>query len=275
MRVLDDTLRVYGPDHPATLLAKHNLANSHADLGRHDAALSLREQVLGAREQTLGVEHLQTVSARSNLANSLAALGRVEEALSLRELVADVRLRTLGLDSPDHGSAQQPGQQLRRRAATRTRCGCANRCSTAASGRSAPITPTRSPPATTWPTASPPPGGWRPPGRPGAHAGRLRAGAGPRPPTRSPHGPTWRSAPAGPGVANGNAGPPPGGATGNGAAANGTYPTAHAAGHAAAGGGRCRGPARRVPYGAQSGPMAPAPAEPTRKKRRFWFFGRR
>ncbi len=99
-RVLADTVRVYGDAHPATLLARPNLAHSHADLGRHDDALLLREQVLAARAAMFGNEHVQTVSARSNLANSYAAVGRTDEALSLRELVADVRLRTLGLDSP-------------------------------------------------------------------------------------------------------------------------------------------------------------------------------
>ncbi|MGD9752705.1 MAG: hypothetical protein AB7W59_17090, partial [Acidimicrobiia bacterium] len=70
--------------------------------------------------------------------------------------------------------------------------------------------------------------------------------------------------------------PPAGGGTGNGVAANGAYPTPHAAvGTLQPVEVDVEVPPAAVPYGAGAGPMAPAPAEPTKKKRRFWFFGRR
>ena len=67
-----------GPDHPQTLGARNNLANSYADLGRHEEALELRLQVLDGRERVLGPDHPHTLTAGDNLASSYAGLGDAE-----------------------------------------------------------------------------------------------------------------------------------------------------------------------------------------------------
>ncbi|WP_333775871.1 tetratricopeptide repeat protein, partial [Streptomyces sp. IBSBF 3136] len=59
---------IHGPDHPDTLSARNNLANSYGDAGRIQDALDLRERVLADRERILGDDHPDTLSARNNLA---------------------------------------------------------------------------------------------------------------------------------------------------------------------------------------------------------------
>ncbi|MFD6532104.1 tetratricopeptide repeat protein, partial [Streptomyces sp. NPDC060184] len=65
---------VLGPDHPATVTARSNLANSYAEAGRTTEATTLRESVLADQERLLGRNHPATLTARSNLAASYAAM---------------------------------------------------------------------------------------------------------------------------------------------------------------------------------------------------------
>ncbi|MGW7024269.1 tetratricopeptide repeat protein [Streptomyces decoyicus] len=97
---------IHGPDHPATLSARNNLAVSYSDAGRVQEALDLRERVLADRERTLDPDHPATLSARNNLAISYSDAGRVQEALDLRERVLAERERILGPDHPDTLSAR-------------------------------------------------------------------------------------------------------------------------------------------------------------------------
>ncbi|MBT2369281.1 tetratricopeptide repeat protein, partial [Streptomyces sp. ISL-10] len=53
-RVLADRERLLGPDHPATLTARANLAVSYRSVGRNLEALDLREWVLADMERLLG-----------------------------------------------------------------------------------------------------------------------------------------------------------------------------------------------------------------------------
>ena len=88
LQVLNGRERVLGPDHPHTLTARNNLANSYAGLGRHAEALELRLQALADCERVLGATHPHTLTARNNLANTRAALGDEAEAARLRAEVA-------------------------------------------------------------------------------------------------------------------------------------------------------------------------------------------
>ncbi|MER6843111.1 tetratricopeptide repeat protein [Streptomyces platensis] len=90
----------HGPDHPATVTARSNLANSYGAAGRVQEALDLHERVLVDRERVLGPDHPHTLSARSNLAVSCRAAGRVQEALDLGERVLADREGGLGPDHP-------------------------------------------------------------------------------------------------------------------------------------------------------------------------------
>lgn len=90
-----------GPDHVETLATMNLLANGFAALGRHDDALTLREQTLTKRRQVLGPYHRDTLTSMNNLALSYAALGRRAEAVRLHEETLALRQQHLGVDHPD------------------------------------------------------------------------------------------------------------------------------------------------------------------------------
>jgi hypothetical protein len=100
-QVLEARRRTLSSEHPDTLIAMNNLANSYSDLGRRQEAMELSEQVLEARRRTLGSEHPNTLIAMNNLANSYSDLGRRQEAIELREQVLEASRRTLGSEHPN------------------------------------------------------------------------------------------------------------------------------------------------------------------------------
>ncbi|MFD8543431.1 tetratricopeptide repeat protein [Streptomyces sp. NPDC059649] len=77
-RVLADFERVLGPDHPDTLTARNNLANSYSDAGRVQEALDLRERVLADFERVLGPDHPAVLTARNNLARTREAAAALQ-----------------------------------------------------------------------------------------------------------------------------------------------------------------------------------------------------
>jgi serine/threonine protein kinase len=90
-----------GPDHPDTLTAMNNLANSYQTLGRYADALKLHEATLARRKATRGPDHRETLASMNNLANSYAALGRQADALALREATLALQKAKLGPDDAD------------------------------------------------------------------------------------------------------------------------------------------------------------------------------
>jgi hypothetical protein len=60
--------RVLGPEHPATLTARGNLASWTGQAGDPAAARDLFAALLPAFERVLGPEHPATLTARGNLA---------------------------------------------------------------------------------------------------------------------------------------------------------------------------------------------------------------
>ena len=90
-----------GPEHPDTLKAMINLADSYADAGRRDEALKLREEVLPLSRKVNGPEHPDTLGAMNNLALSYSAAGRRDEALKLLEEVLPLSRKVLGPEHPD------------------------------------------------------------------------------------------------------------------------------------------------------------------------------
>ncbi|MFD6532105.1 tetratricopeptide repeat protein, partial [Streptomyces sp. NPDC060184] len=61
--VLADRERLLGRNHPATLTARDNLANSYAAMGRTTEATTLFKGVLADRERLLGRNHPATLTA--------------------------------------------------------------------------------------------------------------------------------------------------------------------------------------------------------------------
>ena len=90
-----------GPDHPATLASRNNLAHAYESAGRLEEAITLYEQVLSDSIRVLGEDHPYTLASRNNLAHAYESAGRLEEAITLYEQVLPDSIRVLGEDHPD------------------------------------------------------------------------------------------------------------------------------------------------------------------------------
>ncbi|MFE1877730.1 tetratricopeptide repeat protein, partial [Streptomyces sp. NPDC059496] len=66
--LLEDCLRVLGPDHPDTLRARHNLASWQGEAGDPAGAADAYATLLEDGVRVLGPDHPHTVATRSNLA---------------------------------------------------------------------------------------------------------------------------------------------------------------------------------------------------------------
>jgi hypothetical protein len=77
--------QLLGPEHPATLTSRNNLAGAYQAAGRLAEALPLFERTLADFERLLGPEHPATLTSRNNLATAYRAAGRPAEALPLFE----------------------------------------------------------------------------------------------------------------------------------------------------------------------------------------------
>jgi hypothetical protein len=89
-----------GPDHPDTLLARHDLAHWRGEAGDPAGAAEAFEQLLVDRLRVLGPDHPATLTTRHSLAVSRARAGDPATALpALEQLLAD-SLRLLGPDHP-------------------------------------------------------------------------------------------------------------------------------------------------------------------------------
>jgi tetratricopeptide (TPR) repeat protein len=100
-RLLADSERVLGADHPDTLASRDNLAAAYQAAGRLDEAISLHGQALASYERVLGPDHPDTLVSRNNLAIAYLAAGRLDEAISLHEQALASYERVLGADHPD------------------------------------------------------------------------------------------------------------------------------------------------------------------------------
>ncbi|MBN4059375.1 tetratricopeptide repeat protein [Dehalococcoides mccartyi] len=59
--------RVFGNEHPETLISQNNLAGAYFELNRFDKAVDLSEETLQIRERVPGAEHPHTRVSRGNL----------------------------------------------------------------------------------------------------------------------------------------------------------------------------------------------------------------
>jgi tetratricopeptide (TPR) repeat protein len=90
-----------GPDAPATLSSRSDLAVILHALGRLPDAEAEYRAILVARVAALGATHPDTLRSRNNLAVILHAQHRLSEAEAEYRGVLDVRARTLGPEHPD------------------------------------------------------------------------------------------------------------------------------------------------------------------------------
>ncbi|KAH7117464.1 hypothetical protein EDB81DRAFT_733687, partial [Dactylonectria macrodidyma] len=103
--VLKDRIRTLGNEHPDTIKAMSNLANTLADQGQLHEATSMQREVLQKSQQSLGTEHPDTISVMSNLACTLLDQGQLDEAAGMQRVVLEKRQRIFGDDHPDTISA--------------------------------------------------------------------------------------------------------------------------------------------------------------------------
>jgi len=89
---------VFGPDDPATLTLRNNLAHAYRVSGRTREAIALHEETLAARRRVLGPDHVDTLVSRHNLAVAYWAADRAAEAITLHEETLAARERILGAD---------------------------------------------------------------------------------------------------------------------------------------------------------------------------------
>jgi hypothetical protein len=93
-------LRLFGPEHPATLTSMNNLAETLRELGDLAGSRDLHQEVLEVHRRLLGPEHPATLGSMHNLALTLLALGDVAGARDLSQQVVDARRRLFGPEDP-------------------------------------------------------------------------------------------------------------------------------------------------------------------------------
>jgi len=89
-------MRRVGASERHILVAQGNLANTYAELGRLEEALSMRQDVHAGNLKLYGEEHAATLQEADNYANDLLRLQRFEEARSLLRKTMPVARRVLG-----------------------------------------------------------------------------------------------------------------------------------------------------------------------------------
>ena len=86
--LLDDFLRVLGPDHPDTLTTRANLADWLGEAGQPAQAASQFRELLADRLRVLGPDHPDTLTALGNLARWLGEAGQpAQAATQFRDLL--------------------------------------------------------------------------------------------------------------------------------------------------------------------------------------------
>ncbi|HVT61642.1 MAG TPA: tetratricopeptide repeat protein [Thermoanaerobaculia bacterium] len=101
--VLAARQRLLGPEHPDTLIAMNNLAETLRAQGEYPAARELEEQLLNVGRRVWGLEKPNTLTAEANLAETLRQQGQPADLARARELqqhVVAVGPRVWGPEHP-------------------------------------------------------------------------------------------------------------------------------------------------------------------------------
>lgn len=100
-RAYNACVRIFGPQHPHTLVALGALVNSHGVKGDIRSAVEGYEQLLAENTRTLGPDHPDTLSSWHQVAYWKGRGGDAAGAAADFEKIAQARLRILGPDHPD------------------------------------------------------------------------------------------------------------------------------------------------------------------------------
>ncbi len=90
-----------GPEHPATLATRNNLAFWRGEAGDAAGAAAAFAELLPLRERVLGPEHPDTLATRNNLAHSRGQAGDAAGAAAALTELLPLRERVLGPEHPD------------------------------------------------------------------------------------------------------------------------------------------------------------------------------
>ena len=100
-KVLTESRRTLGEEHPITMRVVGALANALVMLGKHDEAEKLLASVLAIQKRKLGESDSQTLVTMNTLANIYKDKCQFTQALELYQHVLDARQRNLGPEHPD------------------------------------------------------------------------------------------------------------------------------------------------------------------------------
>jgi hypothetical protein len=109
-QALEGLTRIYGPEHPFTLVVATNLASDLYDAGRATEARDLGEKALAAGRRVRTADHPDTLATAANLSIDLRATGNVEAA---QELLQNTLARYAVVLSPQHPEARAAEREQR------------------------------------------------------------------------------------------------------------------------------------------------------------------
>jgi len=97
----------YGPEHPATLAARHSLARWTGEAGDVAGGRDQFAALVPIQEQVLGAEHPETLNARRNLARWTGDAGDVAGARDQLAALLLIQERVLGAEHPETLATRQ------------------------------------------------------------------------------------------------------------------------------------------------------------------------
>ncbi len=101
MRLTEHCIKEYGKDDERTLWALHNLGYEYSNIGDHQRATDILEEVYALRCRVIGEEHPDTLQTLNNLAYEYSEMFEDEKALEAHERAYLIYCRTMGEDHPD------------------------------------------------------------------------------------------------------------------------------------------------------------------------------
>ncbi|KAH7137368.1 hypothetical protein B0J13DRAFT_597107 [Dactylonectria estremocensis] len=110
--VLPGQWKALGPNHPETLLTRHNHALLLQELGRFDQAAEELAQVLMAQEKLLGLDNPVTLQTTRSIALNLRLRGKFDDSRKLYKAVIKAQARELGKKHVDTVKTELMLQEL-------------------------------------------------------------------------------------------------------------------------------------------------------------------
>ncbi len=99
-RAVEQTMALFGPEHPSTLAGLEELATNLTALGRVAEAREILERNLASSQATLGPGHVRTRGARQSLALVHIEDGRFDLASAMLDTVIVQKIEALAADHP-------------------------------------------------------------------------------------------------------------------------------------------------------------------------------